>query len=222
MRRMLHAVALAVVVVLTPAVKIAMAAELNGGTPGTLLGEESQSFVGYVQNAEWLLPEGADETQPRLTPVQWGAGGWRNVRCESQSDRYAYCPTYTSGRVRLQRQLSNAPCRQYETWGTEGDGSGIWVRNGCRAIFSVGRGGGGEGWGGGGGGWGGGGSGGGRSITCRSEHFDYNRCPVYHQGRRVRLIRQLSDASCVRGSSWGLDREGIWVNNGCAAEFTIR
>ena len=93
MRRMLHAVALAVVVVLTPAVKIAMAAELNGGTPGTLLGEESQSFVGYVQNAEWLLPEDADETQPRLTPVQWGAGGWRNVRCESQSDRYAYCPT---------------------------------------------------------------------------------------------------------------------------------
>ena len=123
-----------------------MAAELNGGTPGTLLGEESQSFVGYVQNAEWLLPEDADETQPRLTPVQWGAGGSRNVRCESQDDRYAYCPTYTRGRVQLQRQLSNAPCRRYETWGTEGDGSGIWVRNGCRAIFSVGRGGGGEGW----------------------------------------------------------------------------
>jgi hypothetical protein len=156
--------------------------------------------------------------QPFLMQVQWGAGGQRTVRCESQNDRYAYCPTYTSGRVRLQRQLSNSPCRQYETWGEEGNGSGVWVRNGCRAIFVVGRGGGG---GGGGGGWDGGGDSG-RTVTCKSEGFRYNRCPVYRGGRKVRLSRQLSDASCVRGSSWGVERDGIWVNNGCSAEFTLR
>jgi DUF3011 family protein len=151
-----------------------------------------------------------DGQQPRLIYTQWGPGGQRTVQCESQNDRYAYCRTYTSGRVRLQRQLSDAPCREYETWGMDGDGSGIWVRNGCRAVFVVG---------------GGGGGGGGRrggTITCKSEHFEYNRCLVYQGRGKVRLSRQLSDASCVRGSSWGVERDGIWVNNGCAAEFEIR
>jgi Protein of unknown function (DUF3011) len=137
----------------------------------------------------------------------------KTIRCESQNDRHAYCPTYTTGRVRLQRQLSNAPCRQYEDWGAEGDGSGIWVRNGCRGIFVVNY----YGWGGGG--WSGGDWG---TVTCKSEHYEYNHCPIGRGGGRVRLSRQLSDASCVRGSSWGVDRYGIWVNNGCAAEFTIR
>jgi hypothetical protein len=173
--------------------------------------EEPQDFTSDAQEDEGLLG-GVEETQPHLMYVQWGAGGRRTLRCESQDDRYAYCPTYTSGRVQMQKQLSNAPCRQYETWGTEGDGSGVWVRNGCRAIFVVGRGGGG---GGGGGGWGG-------TITCKSENFKYNQCPVYRGRGKVRLSRQLSDASCVRGSSWGVDRDGIWVNNGCAAEFEIR
>jgi hypothetical protein len=166
-----------------------------------------------AQENGWLL-DGEGGTQPSLLYAQWGSGGQRTVRCESQNDRYAYCPTHTGGRVRLQRQLSNAPCRQYETWGETGGGSGVWVRNGCRAIFVVGGGG-----GGGGGGWGGGS---GRTVTCKSEHFQYNRCPVYQGRGKVRLTRQLSDASCVRGSSWGVDRDGIWVNNGCAAEFEIR
>jgi hypothetical protein len=213
MRRFLHSTALACLVLLVPTLKNAVAEGLPARSLVPLLADEPLSSAGYAQNDAWL-PAGAEETQPHVTYVQWGSGGRRTVRCESQNDRYAYCPTYTVGQVRLQQRLSNAPCRQYETWGTDGDGSGIWVRNGCRAIFVV-RGGGGGGWSGGGGDWE-------RTITCRSEHFQYNRCPVYRGGRRVRLSRQLSDASCVRGSSWGVDREGIWVDNGCAAEFTIR
>ena len=177
--------------------------------------EQEQGSVAAQENG-WLM-DGEERTQPPLMHAQWGSGGRRTVRCESQNNRYAYCPTYTNGRVRLQQQLSNTPCRQYDTWGEEGDGSGIWVRNGCRAVFVVG--------GGGGGGWGGGGGGGGGwggTITCKSENFRYNRCPVYQGRGRVRLTRQLSNASCVRGSSWGVDRDGIWVNNGCAAEFEIR
>ncbi len=215
MRRRVSVISLMVVVSLSLGFRTARAEEFNAGSP-----EPSIRWLDYVfeqqgnvvaQKNEWLL-KGVEDTQPYLLYAQWGSGGQRTVRCESQNDRYAYCPTYRSGRVRLQRQLSDAPCRQYETWGEEGDGSGVWVRNGCRAIFTVS-----------GGGWGGGGSGGsGGTITCKSDGFKYNRCPVYQGRGRVRLSRQLSDASCVRGSSWGVDRDGIWVNNGCAAEFEIR
>jgi hypothetical protein len=61
----------------------------------------------------------------------------RTVRCESQSGRYTYCRTYTTGIVELRQQLSKTPCRQYDTWGSDRDGGGVWVRNGCRAVFAV-------------------------------------------------------------------------------------
>src|SRR4051794_26513099 len=37
----------------------------------------------------------------------------------------------------------------------------------------------------------------------------------------VRLVRQLSDARCVEGRTWGWDNRGIWVDRGCRAEFLI-
>jgi Protein of unknown function (DUF3011) len=61
----------------------------------------------------------------------------QTVTCESQGGRSEYCPTSIRGDVRLDRQLSDAPCREYETWGTDRDGGGIWVDRGCRAVFSV-------------------------------------------------------------------------------------
>jgi hypothetical protein len=40
-------------------------------------------------------------------------------------------------------------------------------------------------------------------------------------GARVRLIRQRSNAHCVRGRTWGVDRSGIWVDRGCRADFEV-
>ena len=37
----------------------------------------------------------------------------------------------------------------------------------------------------------------------------------------VRLARQLSREACVEGVSWGFDRDGIWVDKGCRAEFEV-
>jgi hypothetical protein len=37
----------------------------------------------------------------------------------------------------------------------------------------------------------------------------------------VTLSRQLSDSGCVQGKTWGYDANGIWVSNGCRAEFTL-
>lgn len=62
----------------------------------------------------------------------------RRVRCESNDYRERLCRAETSGGVRLVRQLGDAACRQGRTWGTTRQG--IWVSNGCRADFEVGRG----------------------------------------------------------------------------------
>jgi len=165
--------------------------------------------LGGVQDDSWA-PKSAEED----TRLAYSSGR-RTVKCESQANRYNYCYTKTTGRVRLDRQLSNTPCRRYDTWGADGDGSGIWVRNGCRAIFVVEG-----GWGGGGGGGGGGGKGG-RTITCRSQNWQYKHCSANTRGRHVRVRRQISGTRCNRGDNWGTDRGGIWVDRGCAAEFSI-
>jgi len=144
------------------------------------------------------------------SPRHGGGGrGGETITCESKSERYDYCRTGTTGRVRLQRQLSDAPCQEYSTWGADRDGSGVWVTDGCRGVFVV------EGrrpprsdWGDE------------RTITCKSEHYDYTHCRVKRRGQ-VRLERQLSDTRCIRGDNWGVDRNGIWVDRGCSAEFSI-
>ncbi|MFL5383327.1 MAG: DUF3011 domain-containing protein [Longimicrobiaceae bacterium] len=60
------------------------------------------------------------------------------VRCESRDYRERLCRTDTYGGVRLVRRLGDASCREGRTWGTTR--TGIWVSNGCRADFEVGRG----------------------------------------------------------------------------------
>jgi hypothetical protein len=58
------------------------------------------------------------------------------------------------------------------------------------------------------------------TIRCKSEGYEYNHCSVGISGP-VRLERQLSDAPCRRGESWGYDRRGIWVDKGCTGEFRL-
>lgn len=55
------------------------------------------------------------------------------------------------------------------------------------------------------------------TFRCKSRDRRTTRCPT--QGYRVQLIRQFSDMPCVRGRSWGQDRSGVWVTNGCRALF---
>ena len=57
-------------------------------------------------------------------------------------------------------------------------------------------------------------------ITCQSYENRTTHCSVNTSGG-VRLVRQLSDASCARGRSWGTDRNGIWVSRGCRAQFEV-
>lgn len=58
-------------------------------------------------------------------------------------------------------------------------------------------------------------------ITCQSQNGRYRFCDVNTRGG-VRFVRQISNAECRQGSTWGYDRNGIWVDQGCGAEFSVR
>ena len=144
-----------------------------------------------------------------------GYGGPRSFRCESRHGRVEHCAVSTRGGVRLLRQLSRGPCVQGSTWGY--DSSGVWVAQGCRAEFEVEDRDGGfrPGWGG----WQDD-YGGPRSVRCESGSGRSRRCEL-RVWRGVELSHQLSRAPCIEGQSWGWDRRGIWVSNGCRGEFNV-
>lgn len=142
---------------------------------------------------------------------QPGYGG-QTITCSSNDGKRNYCNVDTRGGVRLSRQISGSPCNQGQTWGW--DNRGIWVDRGCRAEFIVGT---------GGGNWGPGGGGGqGQTITCSSNDGGRNYCNSYGASpNNIVLSRQISGSPCTRGSTWGVDNRGLWVDRGCRAEFTI-
>lgn len=59
------------------------------------------------------------------------------------------------------------------------------------------------------------------TVYCESGDMRRHWCSE-GIGRSVTLIKQKSEARCVRGRSWGVDRQGIWVDRGCRADFEVR
>lgn len=58
------------------------------------------------------------------------------------------------------------------------------------------------------------------TVTCESRNGGYQSCAVDTRGG-VTLSRQLSSQGCWEGDTWGYDRNRIWVNNGCRAQFRV-
>lgn len=139
-------------------------------------------------------------------PAPYPAGQQGVVRCESDNGAMRRCAVDTRGGVRVSRQLSRTDCVMGRNWGY--DAGGIWVNGGCRAEFMVG------------GGYDGyGGAGAQQSIRCESEDGRERHCAMSLRG--AALQRQLSRTPCVQGRNWRWDRSGIWVKDGCRAEFTV-
>ncbi len=168
--------------------------------------------VGYGFPGDTGYPgDYGSQPYPSYPPYQGGNTG-RTFRCESRDGRMRRCSVDTRYGVRINRQLSDSPCIQGRSWGY--DRSGVWVSNGCRAEFVAGGG------YGGGSSYPGGGYGQGRTVRCESQDKRMRRCGVtVYQG--VQLQRKLSDSSCNQGSDWGWDRNGIWVDHGCRADFLV-
>lgn len=125
------------------------------------------------------------------------------VRCESRDGRLNRCGI-GGGDAQLVKQVSDADCVRGRTWGT--DGNGLWVTEGCRGEFQVvAR-----------------GSAGpmGQIFRCESTDNRNRQCAIPARGD-VRLVRQLSSSRCVEGQSWGRNGNGVWVTDGCRAEFQV-
>lgn len=144
----------------------------------------------------------------------YGNGGYgQTFRCESNDGRTRQCNGNGRGRAELVKQLSRTACVEGRTWGS--NRNGVWVSQGCRGEFAMGG-----GYGGGnyGGGYGGPGYGMGRLFRCESDDGRTRECAANTRAG-VQLVRQLSRAACIQGRTWGYGRNGIWVSDGCRAEF---
>jgi Protein of unknown function (DUF3011) len=169
---------------------------------------------GFQNNGIWVSQGCAADfafqvaAAPPPVVAQNRPGGIRVV-CESRNYQQQYCPTgqqITGAWVVDQR--SSAPCIQGQTWGYQnGD---IWVTQGCAAEFGV------QGYnapiiappvsG---------------NIVCQSQNYAQNYCPIGQFFTRAWLVAQRSRAPCQQGRSWGYDRNGIWVTQGCEGEFAF-
>jgi hypothetical protein len=59
-----------------------------------------------------------------------------------------------------------------------------------------------------------------QQITCESTENKYRYCAA-KTDNEVRMLRQISSERCEQGKSWGYDKEGVWVDMNCAAEFRV-
>ena len=133
------------------------------------------------------------------------------LTCASEDGGRHYCESDIHGKATMLRQRSGSACREGYSWGN--DSRGIWVDHGCRADFELtGR----------RNGWVGGGDDPGyvSTLTCSSNDGNRQACQADTRGG-VHLTRQISESACRLGYSWGYDRDGVWVDHGCRAEFQI-
>jgi len=60
-----------------------------------------------------------------------------------------------------------------------------------------------------------------QKFNCSSSNNGYQTCHIPNGAnpRDVQMVRQLSQAPCVQGRSWGIRGNQVWVDRGCRAEF---
>jgi hypothetical protein len=141
--------------------------------------------------------------------VQGSGGNGQTVRCESQNGAIRTCTHNFRNNAVLSRQLSSARCIEGQSWG-QGRGK-VWVKDGCRAEFTDGR-----------GGWNPGPGNNNYSVTCSSANDRRTTCAWDSRQGRPMVIQQLSSSPCREGSTWGYSGSQIWVDRGCRARFGAR
>jgi hypothetical protein len=127
------------------------------------------------------------------------------VHCVATASGRTYCGT---GHTKYIINGTSAPtCVEGSTWGY--DDHGVWVSGGCTADFApvvgdpvtsqssyV--------------------NSAGRTVHCVSTASGRNYCGNAH----VRyVIAAKANPVCVEGKTWGRDDRGVWVSNGCVADF---
>ncbi len=157
--------------------------------------ERGLVWVDHGCRAEFIL---GGTAQPRDPLIRFDTP----VICESKNGKRTTCKADTSAGVQIVRQLDDRACGYGREWGYDADG--IWVAKGCRAEFVV-R---------------------GKSkalvtaLVCESQNNERNHCAAETQFG-VAIFKRLGDSDCILGESWGFDEKGVWVDDGCHAQFAL-
>ncbi|GAA3917750.1 DUF3011 domain-containing protein [Luteimonas lutimaris] len=102
---------------------------------GSSWGYDSRGvWVSNGCRGEFVTGRGGYRPGPGTRPGVGGGHG-QTVRCESNDRKTRRCNVSVRSGVQITRQLSRTRCVHGQNWGW--DRSGIWVRGGCRAEFSV-------------------------------------------------------------------------------------
>jgi hypothetical protein len=174
---------------------------------------------GYNAQGVWVSGGcRADFAVGRGDNYGWGSGysDARYVVCASDDYQRRFCPADTTRGVRLVNQISNSACVRGRTWWR--DARGIVVDKGCAGEFELG--------------YrdegytmppatGAGGPYRPDTLVCSSRGAPRRYCPADVGYGAVALVRQLGGAPCVFGRNWAYDRNGVWVSQGCSAEFEV-
>jgi hypothetical protein len=57
-------------------------------------------------------------------------------------------------------------------------------------------------------------------FTCSSNDGQRHSCRV-NTNAPIQFVRQRSEAQCITGQTYGIDRGEVWVTNGCRADFAV-
>ncbi len=158
---------------------------------------------GFDSRSIWVDRGCRAEFEVGAAPASIAFGETYTVYCASDDMQRAWCPADARFGVQLTRQRSEAACIQNQTWGY--GKRGIWVDRGCRGDFQV--------------------SGewqqrAAAMLYCASDDMMRNFCNINTRDG-VFIIRQRSEADCVFNRTWGYDRNSIWVDRGCRADFEV-
>jgi len=58
------------------------------------------------------------------------------------------------------------------------------------------------------------------SINCSSGKNERKHCAA-NTSAGILMARSLGDGACLLGKTWGYDDAGVWVTDGCSAEFVV-
>jgi hypothetical protein len=58
------------------------------------------------------------------------------------------------------------------------------------------------------------------TVTCASPATGRTSCPA-DTSSGVLLVKTLGSDACLLGQTWGYDKTGVWVSDGCSAEFLL-
>jgi len=118
------------------------------------------------------------------------------IECGAKAGDRNTCEGDTSRGVVLVHQTGEGNCRLGTTWGF--DVKGIWVSDGCRGTFAF--------------------------IDDRVT-LDCSAAPgareVCDADTTAGVALVSGSPACMLGRSWGIEKDGIWVSDGCQARFVL-